>query len=230
MRGKLLFIISVMIPFFVLMGSPQIADSQVVRKKPPTVTKTPPVVPPKSKLIFEGKGIVPGGATNFPLTGESSRQPLTMEEKKAALIDAMKASGITVNANNFPVAKWAVLNAQTMLVENRAAFVFEGHLSIYPTVPKIRLDEGFLRLFLKPDKIDGWYLIDCSVFGFGSNSFINNPYEITGPDGNKMTVSNRGEDHLQMFMVSKNLEWQHFLITRKGSFEISSCEVTLAGK
>lgn len=230
MKGKLLLIISVMIPFFFLMGSIQIVDSQVVRKKPPTITKTPPVVPPKSKLIFEGKSITPTGTTKVPLISELSTKTLTMEERKAALIDAMTASGITVNASNLPVAKYAVLNAKTMMVENRAAIVLDGRLSIFPTVPKIRLDEGFLRLFIKPEKIDSWYLIDCSVYGYGSNSFINYSYEITGPDGNKMTVSNRGEDHLQMFMVSKNLEWQQFLITRKGSFEISSCEITEASK
>ncbi len=220
---------ALIVPVFILVLLPQVAESQIVRKTPPIVTKTPPVVPTK-RLIFEGRGVVPGGATNIPLTSDLSRKPITMEAKKAALMDAMIASSITVNANNIPVAKYAILNAQTMLVENRASFVIQGRVSIFPTVPKFRIDEGDLRIYLKPEKIDDWFLVDCSVFGYGSGSLINFPYEITGPDGNKMTFNNNGDDHLQMFMIAKSLEWQQFFIKRKGSYEVLSCEVTRAGK
>lgn len=95
----------------------------------------------------------------------------------------MTANGTAV-ADNFTVEKYAVLNVRTLFVENRAFIVFQGYVWLNPLAEHLSISEGELRIFVKPDKINGWYLLDCNVHGYGSTSFINPQYEITGPDGN----------------------------------------------
>lgn len=215
---KLIYLWAFILPISIFVQ----AYSQVVRKAPTTITK-------QTKTVFKGTNIVRKGTdTGLPEKKWAARS-LTQAEKAAALKDVMTANGVTVNTETLPVAKYAILNAQTFFVEDRAFMVALGRMDIWPSVPMMRIDEGELRVYIKPDRVNGWYLLDCNVSGYGSTSFVNPSYEITGPDGTKTTVSNHGDDHLQMFMISKNLDWQPFSIKRKGSFELSTCEVTTPG-
>jgi hypothetical protein len=227
LNGNSLWLV-LMIAFFIFGVMPQVADSQIVRKKPPTVTKTPPIVPTK-KLIFEGRSIVPAGATDVPLTSPLSQKTLTMEEKKAALIDVMKANGIAVNPSNFPVAKYAVLTARTPYFENKAYFYISSVNAFIPERQNFMISsEGGLYVWLKPDRINGIYMIDCNVYSY-QISGKNAPYRIYGPDQSTTEITLFGNEHLQMFMISKNLEWQTFYITRSIHYDLGGCEITLAG-
>lgn len=215
------------IQFFIFGSLHQVAESQIIRKKPPTITKTPPVAPTK-KLVFEGKSVVPAGTENARLTSELSRKPLTLEEKKEALMNVMTASGIAVSPNNFPVAKYAVLNARTPFVENKAHFYIYGTIGFDPADQYFRVSNGFVNIWLKPERINEIYMIDCDVFPY-QISGQNPPFLILGPDGGKTEITLSGNSHLQFFLLAKNTEWQIFYIDRKIRFDVGTCEITQAG-
>ncbi len=215
-------------PVFYFWRNAQVADSQIVRKKPPTVTKKPPIVPTK-RLIFEGRSIAPAGATTVPLTSQLSPKPLTIDEKKAALMDVMAASGIAVNPSNFPVAKYAVLTARTPYVENKAYFYISSVNAFIPEHQNFMIASwGHLYVWLKPDRINGIYMIDCNVYSY-QISGKNAPYRIIGLDQSTTEITLVENEHIQMFMISKNLEWQTFYVTRSIHYDLGGCEITLAG-
>lgn len=201
---------------------PVTANSQVVRKTPSTVIKQP-------KPVFMGTSILRKRPEQDKPEQKWTPKSLSTTEKTAVLREAMIANGVAVNGNNFTAEKYAVLNGKTQFVENRAFLVVQGRVWLNSMADYFSIWEGELRVYIKPDKINGWYLLDCNVHGSGSTSFINFPYEITGPDGKTEKVSNFGDDHLQMFMIAKNTEWQMFSIKRKGEYQLASCEISMPG-
>jgi hypothetical protein len=209
-----------LIALAVLMICPLTANSQIIRKKPPTVIT-------QTKPVFKGTSVLRRRPDQDKPVQTWTPKSLSTAEKSAVLRDAMTANGTAaVNGDNFTVEKYAVLNGKTQFVENRAFLVLQGKVWLNPLANYFSVWEGELRIYVKPDKINGWYLLDCNVHGYGSTSFINFPFEITGPDGKTEKVSNSGDDHLQMFMISKNTEWQMFSIKRKGEYQLASCEVS----
>lgn len=216
-----------------LLGLCQTISAQIIRTNP-QVKPTPPQIRPtrqtkKNIPIFKGTGASPTDPETNKF-GQEQQIPRTLSfaEKSAALKEVMLAKGVLVKeGENFTVQTYVTLSSQTPFVTEKGNLSYYGEAWVDPLgllfgePNSLVIWSGFVRIYVKPDQVGRWYMLDCKVTGWQGK-----PFHLIGPDGNATEIAFPEDGHLQAFMVSQNTQWQKFTIKRDDAWRLVLCEVS----